>query len=177
MKKDSECTEQEKRMKNIKIIVIAVIISLVLGLVIIFGLNRAYEKTFKMFNQSSEKSIEQGGQMFDHMLDKFVETAEKMEEIEKNDSKSFEDETFNDNFEPFAGTKYGSRIKHVLEDTIIKNKTTDHFITVVYQNKVATNEEEIINIKHSLINDQQYELSFDYGSDGYINKINITDIN
>lgn len=54
---------------------------------------------------------------------------------------------------------------------VTSNKTnTDHIITIIYKETTTTSEDEIVNIKHSLDEMTEYEISLDYDANGYINK-------
>lgn len=84
---------------------------------------------------------------------------------------------FNDTFEFRIGTEYKSNIEYLLDDVVTNNKTgKGHIITVIYNQTTTTDPDSIVNIKHSLDDSKDYEVSADYGSNGFINKIIIKDI-
>ena len=92
------------------------------------------------------------------------------ETIKNND---FDKEDFNNDYEFYSGTKYYSSVKMLLDKVITNNKTNNRKINVVYNEKNTSDTDEIKNIKNSLSEDKSYEVSVDYGDDGYANKITI----
>ena len=91
------------------------------------------------------------------------------EQLEKAKKDSFNFQFINDN-----GTKSAFFLESTLDEIIQSNKTKDRLVTLVFDGKETTEESEIIKIKHSLAGN--YEVSFDYDNDGYINKIIVNKI-
>lgn len=90
------------------------------------------------------------------------------------DKNSFELKRFNGEFEFYTGTKKGMFVSNLLDKIITNNKKDqDHLLTVVYGTHNTTNSEEITNIKQELDDWHDYEVSLDYGEDGYANKVTI----
>ncbi len=90
------------------------------------------------------------------------------------DKDSFELKTFNGEFEFYAGTKKGIFVSNLLDKIITNNKKNqEHSLTVVYGTHTTTNSDEITNIKQELDDWHDYEVSLDYGTDGYANKVTI----
>ena len=84
-------------------------------------------------------------------------------------------EDFNFNLESYSGTKYGSLVIKLLDKVIIKiKKNSKHTITVVYNDITTSNPDEITTLKKQFDSNTQYEVSMDYDSNGYINKITIS---
>ncbi len=89
-----------------------------------------------------------------------------IELVEKDKSKA---ESFNRNFNHWAGTNTGSVVGMALDDVIDNNKTNnDHKVTVIYGDTKTTDPEEIKNLKKSFGTFTKYEISVNYGEDGYI---------
>ena len=86
---------------------------------------------------------------------------------------SVKKEFFNFQFSNDNGTKSAFFLESTLDEIIQSNKIYDRKVILVFNGTETTDETEIINIKHSL--DGDYEVSFNYDEDGYINKI-IVDI-
>ena len=83
---------------------------------------------------------------------------------------------FNSDIESYSGTQYGSTISTLLDNIITKiKKNTDHSITVIYGNTTTSKADEITTLKKQFDKTMQYEVSLDYDSNGYINKVTITD--
>ena len=103
--------------------------------------------------------------------------ANKVTIIEKENTakKESEKKYFNSNYEFYTGTQYKGVISSFILDKVITNNKTNqsHLISVVYKNHNTTNPEEIKNLKNELDDWHQYEVSLDYDTDGYINKITI----
>ena len=90
------------------------------------------------------------------------------------DKDSFKVKTFNSSLEFYTGTKNGMVISMLLDSIITNNKKEqEHLLTVVYGTHNTTNPEEITNIKQELDDWHDYEVSLDYGEDGYANKVTI----
>lgn len=83
---------------------------------------------------------------------------------------------FNNSLEIYAGTKIGGTVTVVLDNIITSNKKEDRKITVKYSNIESQNEEEIKTIKRKIETFKNYEVSFDYDADGFINKATIENI-
>ena len=82
---------------------------------------------------------------------------------------------FNNTYINLQGEHMGNDYR--LDKIITNNKTNNkHIITVVYKDKTATTEDEILSIKRSLDQWTKYYYSLDYDTDGYINKVTIKDI-
>ena len=84
-------------------------------------------------------------------------------------------DNFNDDIEDYSGTQYGSSVTDLL-DTVVTTikKNTDHSITVIYGTVNTSKAEEITTLKKQFDDASQYEVSLDYDSNGYINKVTIT---
>ena len=82
----------------------------------------------------------------------------------------FEIKSFNNQFEIFAGTKMGGTVTSVLDSVVTSNKTKDKKITVKYNQTETQNEDEIKNIKRNIETFDNYELTFEYDENGFINK-------
>ena len=83
---------------------------------------------------------------------------------------------FNSDIESYSGTQYGSTISTLLDNIITKiKKNTDHSITVIYGNTTTSKADEITTLKKQFDKTMQYEVSLDYDSNGYINKVTIID--
>lgn len=83
---------------------------------------------------------------------------------------------FNFDIETYKGTQYGSTVSNLLDNVITKiKKNANHSITVMYGETVTSKADEITTLKKQFDKTSQYEVSLDYDSNGYINKVTITD--
>ncbi len=91
--------------------------------------------------------------------------------------KQIEIQSFNGAIELANGKSAELLISKTLDDIIVSNKKNkDHKIVVKYKD-ISTNEEDgIVEIRDSLKENKQYNVSLDYDSEGYINVFTITDI-
>ncbi len=98
-------------------------------------------------------------------------------EKENTTKKEIEKKSFNRNYEFYTGTQHKEVISSFILDKVITNNKTNpsHLITIVFKNHNTTNSEEIKNLKNELDDWHQYDVSLDYDTDGYINKITIED--
>lgn len=84
--------------------------------------------------------------------------------------------SFNYVYENRIGTNNGISTGWILDDIITNNKTNkEQIITVIYKDKSTSNPEEITNIKKSLEQWTNYELSIGYDEIGFVNKLTIED--
>ncbi len=82
--------------------------------------------------------------------------------------------SFNNTFEFYVGTKYGSSVSRLIDDIIINNKkVTNHQLTVIFGETSTTDPETIKNMKQNMSDWDKYEVSVDYDEKGYANKITI----
>lgn len=85
-------------------------------------------------------------------------------------------ESFNFTFKGYNGTKTKFFIEGYLDTIVTNNKTNqDHQISVKFNNQETTDPNEIVSIKQSLLDNKEYELSMDYDTQGYFNKLTITE--
>lgn len=82
---------------------------------------------------------------------------------------------FNFQLESYSGTKSGTLVISLLDKviTVIK-KNSNHIITVIYNDTITSNPDDITSLKKQFDSGTKYEVSMDYDSNGYINKINIS---
>jgi len=90
-------------------------------------------------------------------------------EIERVVSK-FEISKFNNSLEIYAGTTMGGSVIRVIDTIITSNKTEERKITVKYLENETQNEDEIKNIKREIGTFNNYEITFEYDAEGFINK-------
>lgn len=84
---------------------------------------------------------------------------------------------FNSTFETYSGTKSDFFVEKLLDKIVTNNKTEpDHIITVICGNEVTSLPDQIINIKHALEEDKEYEVSLDYDGDGFVYQVTITEL-
>lgn len=77
---------------------------------------------------------------------------------------------FNNNFKIYSGTNKGGQIIALLDNIITSNKTKERKITVKYKETETKDESEIKNIKRDIDTFNNYEVTFEYDADGFINE-------
>ena len=79
-------------------------------------------------------------------------------------------EVFNSELESYSGTKRKMFVSLALDKIVTNNKkNTGHLITVKFEETEILNPDQIIEIKKKLNDFTEYEVSYEYDSDGYIN--------
>jgi len=115
------------------------------------------------------------------MGENYEEKKKKSDEEYNKAVNSMEEEynknLLNNRFKYMQGTKSKFMLSSYLDKIVTNNKTnSNHKISVVYNEKNTTIEDEIVEIKHSLKENTEYEVSLDYDVNGYIYKATIKDI-
>ncbi len=91
-----------------------------------------------------------------------------------SNDKKVDTASFNGPFELYSGSKSYNSVKSLLDRIIINNKKNeDHTLEIVYKDTTTKDPEEIKNMKDNFTDSFDYEVSIDYDSDGYANKITI----
>jgi len=134
------------------------------------GIFSIFDGFFDTFNEASQSMQSQYQQNVDQMNKEYEDRVNKQkEESEKR--------THNISFESRTGTEPTLFVESTLDQVIRTNKkNTGHVVTVVYNNIVTSDETEIKNLKHSLEEWGEYEVSIEYDEDGYVNKVILEDI-
>ena len=93
-----------------------------------------------------------------------------------NENKKHEITYFNQTFDWYIGTQSGSQVNSLLTEVSKSLKTNkNHIITVSYNETTTSKSDEVTVLKKQFDDFKKYEVSMDYDSKGYINKITITD--
>ena len=158
----------KKGKRETSIITIIVIALIIIGIVILIR----FFAGFTLFKSATNK---QNG-FFDKFLNIFDKATDSINET-KNDMDNFEKNlnvrNFNSFIEIYKGTVTASKLNSALDEISTSNKKNEKKITVKYNEIETQNPDEITNIKKDIVNSNEYELSFDYDEEGYINKATI----
>lgn len=85
---------------------------------------------------------------------------------------------FNAQFELYSGTQSAFFMEPLLNNISLNNKKQkEHIVVILYDNKEISSSEDVVNFKHSLDDNADYEVSLDYDEDGFVNKVTITKLN
>lgn len=101
-----------------------------------------------------------------------------------NDDSEFEQKkienekaSFNRSFEMYSGTQRKELVIFMLNEVEKNNqKNSAQIIKVIYNDINATDSNNILEIKKKLNEDKEYEVLFNYDTNGYINQVTIKDI-
>ena len=85
----------------------------------------------------------------------------------------FEINSFNNIFEMYSGTQKGGHVIAFLDCVITNNKTEERKITIKYLESETQNENEIKSIKRKMETFDNYDVTLEYDTDGFINKATI----
>lgn len=114
---------------------------------------------------------------FNNKVDENKQKNEEQQEIMDKLNEKSEKQLFNWKFTSAAGTKSAFFVKEILDDIIESNKIYDRKINLLFNGKTMNDENDIISIKHSLNDKDNYEVSKNYDDNGYINEIKVEKIN
>lgn len=139
-------------------IIAAIIIILIITIAII-----NFSSINKKINSNDDFNINNNDNEVNETINNFKNTISKS--------------AFNSKFESYSGTQSKFFIESLLDNAVTNNKTNkDLLVSVTYKDNTTTNPDEIVNIKHSLIDYTKYEIKLDYDENGYVNKIKIEDL-
>ncbi len=120
-------------------------------------------------------NINKNGKISEKTQQQIEDKTKEQEEIIKSQQEESKKALFNFQFTNDNGTKSAFFLESTLDEIIQSNKTYDKKVILVFDGLETVDESKIIEIKHSL--NGNYEVSFNYDSDGYINKIIVDKIN
>lgn len=169
VKKEEEKMKPEKKERKF-ILYIMIIIFVASSVTLIYRVGLSLKDKFDAIKEESNKHINKVNQQIQDAQNKIKEE-EAQEEIDD----------FNRDFEVWVGTETENGTSLQI-DKVIKNnkKNSSHLIEVVFDGtSYGTDPSSIQSIKNSLItwtadrNIQYYEVSADYDSNGYINRVTI----
>ena len=109
---------------------------------------------------------------------KFIDTykieAQKNNALNIMENEKKEKDKFNNRFETYSGTQWGSFVKKEIDNIIDTNKKdSKRKITLIYYDLSTQDENEMVNIKSNFEDFGDYEIIIDYDADGYVNQVTI----
>ena len=188
---DQPITTQKTRDKKVLIIILIALV----GIIILMGIKLfSAFSAFNLFGKNAEQILgavtqeEVLGEESQNLFHKIFKLLNKEIDKQLNDQESIEDEgenliqeatnkinveIFNGDIELYNGSNSGLQLKKFLEEIITKNKKEDKKITVKYLETETQDAEEIKNVKTTIKESNNFEVTFDYDEQGYINKVTI----
>ena len=181
-KHENKVEPKKKDNSNRKIILYIVIIIFVASLTtLLYRVGSDIIEVAKEKNAEIQKTKEDILKKQQETEDKIKKTQEEIEQKQKEQKEKSERDSFNRDFETWGGKQTDSGVEFQI-DKIIKNnkKNSDHLVEVLFDGtSYGTDPNNIKTIKNSLktwTSDrkiQYYEISIDYDSNGYVNKVTI----
>lgn len=155
----------------LKIITVIIVIGLMIFII------SSMKGMFLGFGKTAQGTSSEFGKTAQGMFSEFGKIVQGMFSFFNENEQSMNISSFNMHIEGMQGTKGTFMLSGYLDDIVTSNKTNkDHIITVIYKETTTTTEEGIVGIKHSLVEDSEYEVSVGYDTSGYINQVTIRDI-
>ena len=125
-----------------------------------------FDKIFSLFDKAIDSQM-------DSQLEDLENSDKELEEMFGNVANKLNKSAFNGFLEIYNGSNKGVQVKKLLEDIITSNKKQDRKITIKYLETETQDTDKIQNLKMSFKDSNEFEVSFDYDGEGYINKITI----
>ena len=178
--------EGTKKNKVLIVIVIAFIVVIVLIISKIFSGFNAIKNERPGISNEQAGLFERIFEIFDRVLDVQENMIDNMnfEENTLVDSNlnqntigeamnKIDTESFNGKLELYQGSNNGIILKKVFDEVSTKNKTEERKITVNYKKIETQNAEEIKDLKKGIKDIENFEISFEYDEQGYINEVKV----
>lgn len=131
-------------------------------------------------SKQAEDTFNQAG----NFLNQIGNQMENLINQSNNDDSEFEQKkienekaSFNRSFEMYSGTQRKEIVIFMLNEVEKNNqKNSAQIIKVIYNDINATDSNNILEIKKKLNEDKEYEVLFNYDTNGYVNQVTIKDI-
>lgn len=95
-----------------------------------------------------------------------------------NSVDEFDIERFNNIYEMYIGTEYGSSVERLIDEIITNNKKDkNHQITIKYKKTTIKDPEKMKQIKKEIDVWTKYEVTYEYDDDGFICLATIEELN
>lgn len=164
--------KQSSREKSIKILLIVALIVVIVVLIMkscdFFG--NKWRKMQEKKSEEQQKNTEQQDKIFNSIFNIFDNLSYEIDNKESDMEDEFKINTFNLFLESYSGTRKGEHVKNLIDNIIKSNKKESKKITVIYNESEIQDEAEMKKLKQKFETFTDYEVSFVYDSDGYINK-------
>lgn len=168
-----------KGFKNNKLVLI--IVGVLLAIALLLGIKAITSSINNRSNVVEENILDKSDSIFDkftNIFDKFfglfnnaLDSQKNILENQENAVNEFNITKFNGGLQIYSGSSLGGSVKSLLDTVITSNNTNDKKITVKYLELETQNVDEIKNIKSSFDDFNNFEVSFSYDEEGYINEV------
>lgn len=174
----------EKETKNNKIVLIIVGIIVVIAICIIVKLVTAFtvvdkvagsqgnifDRIFSVMDKQDEM-VDNVTDLQGNIFDRVFSAMDKQDEMFENSTNKLNVTSFNGTLELYNGSNVGISLKELLDEVITINKKGEREITVKYMETKTQDPEEIKNLKLSFSDTSNFEVTFEYDEEGYIDKV------
>ena len=147
------------------LVFIGIIIAFAIGIFVLVFVNMA-----KM-NDRADDITNQSNSLIDEVIDDMNDQINS-DEITDQFSKA-EINAFNAPFELYSGSQTGLFIETLLNKIVTNNKKEEHIITVIYNDITTAIPDDITTLKENFEDFEEYEVSLDYDTNGFVNKVTI----
>lgn len=147
------------------LVFIGIIIAFAIGIFVLVFVNMA-----KM-NDRADDAANQSNSLIDKVKDE-MDNQINSGEITDQFSKA-EINAFNASFELYSGSQTGLIVDTLLNKIVINNKKEEHIITVIYNDITTAIPDDITTLKENFEDFEEYEVSLDYDTNGFVNKVTI----
>lgn len=157
---------------NKKTIIIAIIAFVIVILIVIMAFkvyNDRKKEVDNLYDNAKDIMNDIYGKI-DEQIDGQIDDMNKDTENE-NSSNKVKPDFFNTSLEMYSGEQKGIFIKSVLYSANVNNKMYNGNITVKYEDIETKDESEIQEIENKIDSSTVYQVTFEYDTDGYINKV------
>ena len=162
-------TNDNKKEKNMKIIIIGALVLVVILIVVKIAIALPI---FNKVNNTIDDASNQQKNIIERVIEIFDKVLNKIEDgSSQNDASKF-----NGELSIFNGTQMGMIANKCLDSVITRNNTNEKKITVKYKDVETQDVNEIKNIKTSIDDFTEYEIFYEYDEQGYINKVTIEEV-
>jgi len=176
IKLDDSVKEVGKNIKTAAVPFMVMGVIFIVFFIFVFGviLYEQHEDN-KAYNSNMSKSQEDFNSNFAKVNEQINSNKKESDSNLQSNKDDFQKKSdiskFNFNYNIFKGTQTKFFITSMLDTVYASNQTNERKIAVVFNKKTISNNNEIANIKKSLKDNKNYVVSFEYDTDGYINKI------
>lgn len=143
----------------------------VLGIAFTIGILVFIIINIAKMNDKTDDTTNQSNSLIDKVTDE-MENQINSDEITDQFSKA-EINAFNAFFELYSGSQTGLFIETLLNKIVTNNKKEEHIITVVYNDITTAIPDDITTLKENFEDFEEYEVSLDYDTNGFVNKVTI----
>lgn len=148
------------------LVFIGIIIAFAIGIFVLVFVN------MDKMNDRADDITNQSNSLIDEVIDDMNDQINS-DDVTDIFSKA-EINAFNASFELYSGSQTGLIVETLLNKIVNNNKTEEeHIITVIYNDITTAIPDDITTLKENFEDFEEYEVSLDYDTNGFVNKVTI----